>query len=219
MLPLIPCRLCRRVVDSLSAMGDILLQSTKLQITQALGAPLKEVQEGEFQILSYASKAPTLADVYYLQNGRLVFHSQSHYLKPRSFTEFTTLYGDPAYSVTKAKPGSPDSLQLTVHIWPESGRAVTTIGASSISNVIREDVFAGTTLKEYLAIWGKEYSGHTQVTIAPVAVSTQAPAPASRLPLGPQWMVLGSIVLFVVVVVVLIVFVRRRKRTIQTTWP
>jgi len=148
-----------------SRMADIALQASYQDITTALGQPIKQTQEKGFQILWYKSQAPSEADFYFLQNGKVTLISKSYYLNPKKFSDYLSQYGNPAYSVRKAPPGTPDSLRLTVHVWPDVGHAVTTIASSQASEVIREEMFAQTTIKEYLQTYGSDLVGHSTVVI------------------------------------------------------
>src|SRR4030042_1759128 len=142
-------------------MSDIQLSISRSQIVSQRGTPIAEITDttSGSLVLQYTSKAPSLADFYYLQSGKLVLTSISYYAAPKELTQYTGLYGAPAYSAYLSKTGN-DSLRLIVHVWPQAGKTVTAIGPSAMAGVVREDTFAATTLENYLSGWGKRRGGH-----------------------------------------------------------
>lgn len=189
----------------------VTLQSTYTELISLLGKPMLEASAEGQLVLYYQSEAPTLADYYIFEHTRLVFLSHSYYTAPKILTEYTGLYGPPAYSVWKYKSDTPDSLRTIVHVWPQSGRAVTTVdGTSQAAHVIREDQFTPVSLTEYLASWGKDVSGHQVATIS--AVSSPSPM-VTYIPTAglegksslPGDLLLGFVALVLVLCVVLII--------------
>ncbi len=185
------------------------------QTVAQLGNPIRETLEEGYRALWYTSKAPTLADVVYLQNGQVAVVSTSYYQNPKKLTEFTQQYGLPMRSVRRYSPTVQDSLHQTVHIWPDKGVTVTTIGSSAQSRVIRQDVFSPTTLQAYLAGPGKYLAGNKEATISAeptvMPLVTVGPGPVRSQQTGN----VGYIVLFVCVVLIIVAagvwFVRRKS--------
>lgn len=183
------------------------LGATYSEILQALGQPVEEKSDGEIRVLLYNASSMTLADLYYVQNDRLVVVSTSSYATPKEMNAFVHEFGRPEFSVRKYRTGIPDSLYVVVHVWPEKGRAVTTTGTAQ-SSVIREDTFAPTTLEEYLMTWGKDLVGHQEVAYAGQE-SGIASVPAGQNVGGFPLATAGIIV---IVLAAVLVFVWRKRR-------
>lgn len=163
------------------------------EIIAKLGNPVEEKVDGDMRLLLYNSPSMTLADIYYVQGDKLVAQSFSSYENPKLIGTYISDYGTPKQSIQKFSQGTPDSLFVVVHIWPEEGRAVTTTG-QDMMHVIREDQFAPTTLEQYLATWGKQLVGHEQVTIPTNSLVPAIPTHAMGMTL-----VLGAIAFILIV--------------------
>lgn len=194
------------------------LQTTYPELLSQLGKPLSEATGGGQLALYYNSEAPTLADIYILENNRVVLVSKSYYTAPKILSDYMQQYGKPTYSVWKYPNGTPDSLRTLVHVWPQAGRLVVTVDGPSVSaHVIREEQFAPQSLAQYLSTWGKNLVGHTEATISAATVTTPIVTyiPTKGLEgksSRPGDIVLGVGVVLIVVVIVLVirkVFVRR----------
>ena len=193
-------------------MSNIQLQTTYQDVTIALGMPLGETNDKGFRILSYTSEAPVEADYYFLKGDKVALKSISYYTKPKNFAEYTAVNGTPSYSVQKSKPDTPDPLKLTVHVWPEKGLVVTTIGSTTTSDVIREDIFTPITLREYLSSFGSYLVGNAPATITQPVVTTPTVTKIVTHSSGPPVYVLfGGVVLSIFLLGVLVVILMRRK--------
>jgi hypothetical protein len=184
-------------------MAAIQIGQTRQQVTQTLGTPVRESSESGMTVLWYGSKSPTMADLYVFRDGMLVLRTESHYRQPKMLSEYTKTYGVPAVSVTKYGTSARDSLNLIVHVWPEAGKAVTSVGTDADSTVIGEDTFASTTLSGYLSTWGKPYDGNPTVPIGTGTVS-------GRQPGGPGWLPITGVLLVIAVLTAAGFFIFRR---------
>lgn len=147
-------------------MNSIDLGVSKQTLFSILGSPVQETSESGQLSVWYASKSPSLADIYTFSNDALVFASQSYYKKPVILQDYVLTNGLPERSFIVRAFDTHDSLSRVIHIWPEKGLAVETIGSDMTSQVTREDTFAQTTLDMYLATWGKQYQAHETVTVS-----------------------------------------------------
>lgn len=185
-------------------MDTVTLGMTKQTLISLIGTPLQETSQSGTIALWYHSKAPSLADIYTFSGDALSFVSLSFYEKPKTLDEYIRVYGAPKKSIIAQGKESPDSFHQVMHIWPEDGQAVSTIGSGSGSQVIREDIFAPTTLETYLTTWGAQYKGHETVILS-VQTNTQ----------NWQGNMSGGILVLLGLIVGVLLFIKARKRRKQ----
>lgn len=143
------------------------LHTTYTELITNLGTPLSATETAGLRTVTYVSDAPILSDIYIFDHDDLVYLSHSFYSRPKELQSYISQYGLPGYSVAKYPANTHDSLMTYMHVWPDAGRAVTTIGGSGGDvQVIREDQFAPVGLNEYLAKWGTALTGHSVATVS-----------------------------------------------------
>jgi hypothetical protein len=185
-------------------MYAIQIGDTQQKALELFGNPTETLSVLGADILQFGSTAPSQAHYVYLKQGIVVVRSISFFGQKKELREYIESYGTPTQSLKKASAGDHDSFDLTVHMWPSKGIAVTTSMSSVSANVVREDTFAPMSLELYLATWGSDLVGHQEATIA----ATQTTPAAYSSPYSSTF-VWGAIVL---VLVVLIIFFARRQR-------
>jgi hypothetical protein len=197
------------------------------QVLSTAGQPLKESTEGNFKVLWYTSSVPGKSDNFYFVNNNLyakAWRVDGDVLLQKYLDEF----GQPTatYFLYEGVASGSDSLIQTMHVWPEQGLSILTLGKSPASQVIRQYELPSTSLEEYLSQWQVKNVEQKTATIAaatsPVPVEQAKLISATELDSQPgllrsfaqwQWPLLGLVVIAIFLSVVLF-FLRKKQPSI-----
>ena len=204
-----------------SPLNNILLGDTQEQIDGELGTPLMRTDKNDVEIFWYTSKSPVIADFVYLRAGEVAMKSLSVFSQDVPIQQYIDQFGPPAHSVRKYPPQFRDPTRETIHVWPDQGIAIISLGNSLGSKVIREQQFLPTNLETYLSTWWSDLvtSKNEVVAVTGILSETTAALPApTPLPNQISNFILDHAVQLLVVTVFLLVlmlgvFFWKRRRS------
>ena len=116
------------------------LGKTSHELESVLGQPQKQTNNEGDLYFWYESVAPSKANLYRFQQGKVVWISRNVREENILFEEFIANYGQPVLSVKKID-GENDSLNSHVAVWPEKGVVATMNGDNLFAMVSRVELF------------------------------------------------------------------------------
>jgi hypothetical protein len=203
--------------------NSLQLGATIEEVVAQVGAPLSQTTEENFIVYWYGSKVPGKSENLYFLNN--ILYAKGWYIKEqkKELQTFIDQYGQPAKSYLLTGSETQNSLLQTIHVWPEKGTSVLTIGSAPDSIVERQFEFKASSLEEYLTTWKVEKV--EQLTIAITAAPSPIPAeeavytttPVDKtlfpfLPEGSALFMLGGVIIAVVLFVIGLTLLLRKKR-------
>lgn len=144
-------------------LSGVVLGETTSQVIGRLGSAAKEEKIDEFQVFWYNSLVPHKTDYAVFTNDRVLVKS-SFIATPKTLEDYITEYGVP--EVSRFKYQEFDSYETTVHVWPQKGISIETLGMTKESRVTRVSEFAPMPVSQYFNSWGRYFKNNTEVIIS-----------------------------------------------------
>lgn len=189
--------------------------ATKEELFEINGKATKETQEKGHQVLWYSSTAPSFASLYYINDiNKIEFISLYVENEKRLLQSYIDNHGAPVSSRYLYKESLQDSLHQRIHIWPEKGISVITIGSALDSVVVREMHFVPTNISSYYETWGLQYKENKEATISSsLTPSISSVSIQTRTTFVPWLFIIIGLCIFGGILIFFIAIVLRKKKT------